>query len=239
MGIRSAAPVAGWPPPLLSVLARARQLGYLGPGPIDRHLAHAAGFWEAMRPAAEEGAPVLRPATSGDRILDLGSGGGLPGLVLAFRVPQARLVLLDANERRAGFLSGAVRRCSLESRVEVVHERAEICGRDPRHRGAYDAVVSRSFGPPAVTAECAAGFLRIGGILVTSEPPPPAPATAGDGVRRGVSGARWPAEGLELLGMTPAPTFRSDFTYQVVRQASACPDRFPRRIGVPAKRPLF
>jgi len=213
------------PAALGDVLLDARRAGFLGPGPIEPHLEHAAGFVDLAR---------RQPVPSGTRaphILDLGSGGGLPGLVIAIRWPAATLVLLDANERRTEFLQRAVRRCGLGERVAVVHQRAEVSGRDPEYRGTFDGVVVRSFGAPAVVAECGAPFLRQGGWLIVSEPPG---ASEEDGDR-----ARWPADGVAQVGLEPGEFVRAGFGYQVLYQREACPDRFPRRNGVPAKQPLF
>jgi hypothetical protein len=80
---------------LYGVLVAAREAGFLGPGPIERHLRHARGFVDLGRMEADTESP---------RILDLGSGGGLPGLVVAGSWPEATVVLLEANERRAGLL---------------------------------------------------------------------------------------------------------------------------------------
>jgi 16S rRNA (guanine527-N7)-methyltransferase len=91
-------------------------------------------------------------------------------------------------------------------------------------------VTARGFGRPAITAECAAPFLRLGGLLVVSEPPPSSVAAAGE---------RWPADGLALCGLAPERVWATAFHYRSLRQSSPCPDRLPRRVGVPAKRPLF
>lgn len=165
----------------------------------------------------------LPPATR--RVLDLGSGGGVPGLVLAHTHPRLHLVLLDAAVRRSRFLAEAVAELGLE-RVEVVEARAESAARDPSWREAFDAVVARSFGPPAVTAECAVGFLFPGGLLIVSEPPE-------DG------GSRWPAEALEELGFGPMSFQEAEgFGFAVMVKVRA-DDRWPRRVGIPAKRPRF
>ncbi len=200
---------------LVEVLSQARTLGFLGSGEIDRHVAHARAYADA--------APGIPR-----HVLDLGSGGGVPGLVLASVWPTATIVLLESAARRTDFLESAVVRLGLGARVAVAHGRAEALARDPTHRGAYDLVVARSFGAPAVTAECSAGFLTVGGFLVTSEPPG-GPET----------GERWPAAGLSLLGMEPVGTVQGPFTYHVVGQIEPVADRFPRRVGVPQKRPLF
>jgi len=71
-------------------------------------------------------------------------------------------VLLDSARRSVEFLKWAVSQLQLSSRVEVVHARAEQLGRDERYRASFAAILARSFGPPAVTAECAAPLLKVG-----------------------------------------------------------------------------
>jgi 16S rRNA (guanine527-N7)-methyltransferase len=163
------------------------------------------------------------PATG--RVLDLGSGGGLPGLVVVTYRPELELTLLEARQRACRFLREAVGDLGRPD-VTVVEARAEEAARRPELRETFDAVVARSFGPPAVTGECAVGFLRPSGWLVVSEPP-------------GDEGARWPAEGLEELGfgvrsrgVQPGGSF-------VVLEKIRSDDRWPRRVGIPAKRPLW
>jgi 16S rRNA (guanine527-N7)-methyltransferase len=207
---------------LHEVLADARRAGFLGPGPLEIQLRHAGEFAEIAR--ALESSP--RP-----RVVDLGSGGGLPGLVVAQHWPDASLVLLDASARRTDFLRRAVERLGLQGRIEVVGGRAEELGRDGRLRAGFDGVLARSFGRPAVVAECAAPFLKVGGWLVVSEPPAHDGGTQGD--------ERWPHEGLRQFGLVPSDPAGGEFAFQVLRQAEPCPERFPRRNGVPAKKPLF
>src|SRR5205085_6392124 len=125
--------------------------------------------------------------------------GGLPGLVLATYRPELELTLLEARQRACRFLREAVAAIDRPG-VVVVEARAEEAARRADLREAYDAVVARSFGPPAVTAECAVGFLRPGGRLVVSEPPvDEAPHPIGE--ER--TAARWPVPGLEELGFAP------------------------------------
>ncbi len=198
---------------LADVLEEARRRGYLGPGPITRHIGHAESFAEVIDAPPGHG-------------LDLGSGGGVPGLVLAARWPDTRWVLLDAGRRRAAFLDHATVELGLRQ-VTVVHGRAEVAGRDPALRGNFDVVCARSFGRPAVTAECASPFLAVGGRLVVSDPP------RGDG-------ERWPNDQLARLGLAVhghPETAGAHFT--VLAQHQACPEEFPRRPGVPVRRPLF
>lgn len=144
--------------------------------------------------------------------------------MLAERWPDASVVLVDASERRTEFLHRAVAQLG-HAHVAVRRDRAEVVGRDPALRGRADLVVARGFGPPAVTAECGAPLLRVGGRLIVSDPPDPEP--------------RWPADPLAQLGLGPEPQVRTPAAFTVLTQRTPCPDRFPRRVGVPAKRPLF
>jgi len=191
-------------------LTRSQALGFLGPGPIGAQIDHALRFAEAC------------PGPPPGRALDLGAGGGLPGLVLALAWPDSYWVYLDANERRTAFLGEASVLLGLRDRVEVRRGRAEDLGHDPTLRATFDLVTARSFGPPAVTAECASPLLVAGGTLLVSEPPEDAD--------------RWDEPGLAQLGLTRGPRQSG---CQVLIQTTVCPDRFPRRVGIPGKRPLF
>lgn len=225
---------AALPPAVVEALARAQRLGFFGDGPLEPAVEHAYGFAEAAAAAhARRGA---RDWAGPARFVDLGSGGGLPGLVLATLWPRATGILVDGNERRSAHLVQAVEEAGWQDRIAVLHVRAEVAGRRQELRGEADLVVARSFGPPAATAECAAPFLCVGGFLIVSEPPAGAGAGAG---AASPGGDRWPPAPLAELGLRPVGEERGRFGYQVLVQESPCPERFPRRDGVPAKRPLY
>jgi len=195
---------------LVGQLERARALGFLGPGPVADHIAHTSGFLREL-----DGVRGV--------VVDLGSGGGVPGLIVAVARPDLRLVLVDATAKRCRFLEGAV--TALGVPATVVEGRAEAVGHGEL-RGTADAVIARSFGPPATTAECGAPLLRVGGLLLVSEPPEPA-------------AGRWPDGGLRQLGLEALAVADSTPRIQPLRQATRCPAEYPRRDGLPAKRPLF
>ncbi len=207
-------------PYLRGVFLQSFELGFLGSMPIEEQIDHALGFVEILE--SELGAPP-------DSVVDLGTGGGMPGLVLSSCWPQSRVVLMDANQRRTEFLVEVVETWPRASRTEVVRGRAEELGRRTDLRESFAALTSRSFGIPSATAECASSLLQVGGVMVISEPPDSPP------------GQRWPAEGLELLGLEPSSSVRPAevFGYQVIRKVGPLPDRYPRRTGIPVKRPLF
>lgn len=194
---------------LAPVLATARQAGSVGRAPDEVQVAHALRFAAAVAPPPS--------------FVDLGSGGGLPALVLLLAWPAARGVLVESNHRRATALQASVEAVGLGDRAVVRADRAEDVARDADQRGRHAVVTARSFGPPAVTAECGVGFLATGGRLLVSEPPDS-------------EGARWPAEGLASVGLV-LDGVRDGIA--VLRALGPPADRWPRRPGIPAKRPIF
>lgn len=143
-------------PALVAALEDARRLGFLGSRPISEVIAHARGFVRA-----------LDDCGTIDSVLDLGSGGGIPGLVIAHDRPTASVTLLDRRAKRTDFLERVVRRLGWQQRVSVVCQDVTTFG--PDH--SFDAVVARGFGPPEFTLSAAARLVRRGAPIVISEPP--------------------------------------------------------------------
>ena len=201
---------------LSRALEESRARGFLGPGPLEAQIRHARAFaliWES-----HNSAPPLR-------FLDLGSGGGLPGLVLLERWGTPG-VLLDSMERRTDFLQETLGLAGAPGGALVWRGRAEVVSREERADHIFDLITSRSFGPPAVTAECAVRFAAVGGLIIVSEPPE--------------RGERWPAEGLRKLNLVSMGIEVADgFGFRVLRKVDATPETFPRPVGRPAKSPLF
>lgn len=191
---------------------RAGQFG----GESKPHGDHAMGF-VAFSAAAD--------AEFVGHVVDIGSGAGLPALILADAFPNTTWTLIERRSGRTDLLARAIQRLEMQDRVTVVAEDAAIAGRGEL-RGSADWVTARSFGPPGDTAECAAPFLREGGQLLTSEP------------YKSVLEDRWPEEGLLRAGLqavetwtTPAGKFA-----RLVRNDNAILD-IPRKGA--RKKPLF
>ena len=198
---------------LEQVLAQSRELGFLGPGPSMFHVEHAL-LTVSLTPA--EGL-----------VLDLGTGGGVPGLVVAAARPGLQVVLLDSMAKRCDFLAESVHQLGMSDQVTVEHGRAEVLARRPDLRAQFDVVTARSFGPPSATAECAAGFLQVQGRLLVSEPPNADPD-------------RWPVEPVGLLGLELVDRHTdSRSTVAEFRMLSLAGPEVPRRDGVPVKKPLW
>lgn len=159
------------------ILLEGIQAGQIGT-PIEPHGLHAMGFFQFLD--ADTDLPR--------RCADIGTGVGLPGLVLAERYPATTWTLIERRSGRTDLLRRGVTRLGLASRVEVFTGDVVNLARGTR-RGSFDCVTARSFGPPADTAECALGLLAEGGSLITSEP-------FGDETE-----SRWPAADLQRCGL--------------------------------------
>ena len=201
---------------LLEILTEAQALRFLGPGDPATHIEHSLGFAES----------ALRFAPTPRRFADLGTGGGIPGLVLAEYWPDSAATLIETSERRVRALSTWVDKLAMSDRVRVLELRAEEVARDPELRESYDLVTARSFARPGVTAEVAAGLVRVDGLLVVSEPP------AAEG--------RWPDAPLARLGFAPAAVVEARGAhYACVRKQAPADAGVPRPAGKLRKNPRW
>ncbi|MEE2906524.1 MAG: 16S rRNA (guanine(527)-N(7))-methyltransferase RsmG [Planctomycetota bacterium] len=170
--------------------------------------------------------PVLSSVTA-DRIIDIGSGGGLPGIPLAITTPESRFVLLEATGKKADFLRDVVQKLDLGN-VRIAADRAETAAAHGNaHRGAFDVVIARAVGPMPVLLELAIPFARVNGILV---------AIKGGQAAQEIEDA---ADALMILHSEVVEQRRtSTGTIVVVRKNKSTPRQYPRRPGEPKRRPL-
>jgi 16S rRNA (guanine527-N7)-methyltransferase len=165
------------------------------------------------------------------KIIDVGSGGGLPGIVTAICRPSCQVTLLEATRRKAVFLEKAVRELHL-GKVQVLCDRAENAGRNTAHRGHYDIVTARAVADLAELLELTAPFAAIDGLIM---------AMKGQEARNEAARAQAAAEilGITCTGIKPAC---SDPHYPgrivLFRKQARTPGKYPRRPGIPHKRPL-
>jgi 16S rRNA (guanine527-N7)-methyltransferase len=143
---------------LIEALGASQRLGMLGDLPIPRVIEHARRFVEAI---GDSPGPLL--------IADIGSGGGVPGLVIAHDLPEVQVTLIDRRAKRTDQLERLVHRLELTSRVRV---RLVDLTRTPADLvEVFDVVTARGFGSPDLTATAARPLLRREGRLLVSEPP--------------------------------------------------------------------
>ncbi|MGH2588376.1 MAG: 16S rRNA (guanine(527)-N(7))-methyltransferase RsmG [Dehalococcoidia bacterium] len=167
---------------------------------------------------------------AGSRVIDVGSGGGLPGIPLAVARPDTRVTLLEATGKKAAFLERAARDLELAN-VRVLAVRAEEAAHNPEEREAYDLAVARAVAQLATLLELTLPFVRVGGALaaVKGSRAEEEIMAAQDALQRCGGG---PVESLPLA--TDAPNLR----LLIVPKIRSTPADLPRRPGIPAKKPL-
>ena len=165
-------------------------------------------------------------------LVDIGSGAGFPGIPLKIARPELSLTLVEASRKRAAFLSKVISELGLVE-CEVLAERAENVGRDPSKRGSYELAATRAVASLVVDLEYAVPLLTTGGKLVAMK----GPRSAGE-LESAARAAR--ALGAELWRVTELtlPLTRARRLLAVFVKTSSTPDRYPRRPGGPARRPL-
>ncbi|NPV89039.1 16S rRNA (guanine(527)-N(7))-methyltransferase RsmG [Coprothermobacteraceae bacterium] len=161
-------------------------------------------------------------------VLDIGPGGGLPGLVLAISLPNTRFVMLDSSQKACTFLQSMCHELSLNN-VEVVHGRAEEFGKS--NREAFDAVVSRAVAETRILVEYAAAPLKLGGTVYLWK----GPAWREELERANRAVAEL---GLEFLGVHRYLLGDKQRVIIALKKIKETPLRYPRKPGIPEKRPL-
>lgn len=174
-------------------------------------------------------AGVLKPG-EGARVLDLGAGAGFPGLPMRIVHPALRLTILEATRKKTTFLERLLTRLSLED-VAVITGRAEAVARDPAHREGYDLVLARAVAPLAVLVELALPLLGLDGFLAAPKGSRAPQEMAEAGRALALCGGR-------IVSADPLPSPALPLTLVLVEKIALTPAAYPRRPGIPTKRPL-
>lgn len=172
-------------------------------------------------------AGTLQPGQAA-RTIDLGAGAGFPGLPIKIAHPSLQLTLLESAAKKTRFLEEVVERLALAD-VVVVTGRAESVAHESAHREAYDLALARAVAPLPVLVELALPFLRLGGVLAA-----PKGSRAAQEVAAAAAALR--ACGGRLYSAERLP--ESPLTLVLVEKVAPTPSTYPRRPGIPAKRPL-
>jgi 16S rRNA (guanine527-N7)-methyltransferase len=164
-----------------------------------------------------------------EKVVDVGSGGGLPGLPLKIMLPGLNMTLVEADQAKAAFLVRACAALGLRD-VQVLARRAEDVGRDPLYRESFDVAVARALAPMPVLVELCLPLVRVGGRLLAQKTESEDMDSAGRAID---------ALGGALSSVVAAPSAaRGAGTIAIVDKIRPTPPAYPRRAGVPARRPL-
>ena len=190
-----------------------------------RHFGESLALLHVLRRAGAVG-------SGGVSVVDVGAGAGLPGLPMRVVEPALRLTLLESSARRCRFLRRVVDDLALVD-VQVVQARAEEAGRDPALRGSFDLVVARAVAPLSVLVEYALPLLRRGGLLAT-----PKGSRAEDELAEAATAIATLGGSAEQSLPLPLPPDAPPQRVLLVRRSGELDDRYPRRPGIPSRRPL-
>ena len=166
------------------------------------------------------------------RIIDVGTGSGIPGIPLKIMFPGVCLVLLEATEKKAAFLHHISNRLMLAD-VEVVTGRAEDTAQQRQYRDSFDIVVSRAVAPLVTLAELALPFCKVGGRFIAQKKGSLVPE-----ISRAERAIKLLGGRLREVINIELEEFPDDRQLVVIDKELATPGHYPRRPGIPSKRPL-
>ncbi len=173
---------------------------------------------------------VLPEFQAADRILDMGTGGGFPGLPLACVFSDKQFVLVDAVGKKLRVVSDTAEKLGL-SNVSVVHARAEDLGRDKAYREAFPLVTSRAVANMSTLCEYCLPFVKKGGYFAAFKTEDSADEIAGASRALSILGG-------ETERTVPDGIEGSGHIFVVVKKTGNCPQKYPRKAGLPSKEPL-
>ena len=173
----------------------------------------------------EEGAPPLK-------LVDIGTGAGLPGIPLAIARPDVQVTLIDGTGKKIRFLESVVAELGLDN-VTPLNARVEDVGQDPAHRARYDIAVSRAVGPLPVVLEYSLPLLKVGGTMLAMKGPKAEQELRESGDAMALLGAG------EVTVVDAYPeSFENELVIVMVTKEDATPAAYPRLSGTPKKEPL-
>ena len=170
--------------------------------------------------------------SAGDTVVDVGTGAGFPGIPLKILCPKIKLTLVEATRKKVEFCNHIVAGLGLEN-VEVVHGRAEDTARDSHHREAYDIALARAVAPLPVLVEYLLPLLRIGGWAIAQKGETAHAETHDAEAALVILGGS-----VDRLIPVELPGVVETRYLVVVKKFVATPEKYPRRAGMPEKRPL-
>lgn len=165
-------------------------------------------------------------------LIDIGTGAGFPGIPLKILLPETEIILVDSVQKKVEFCEHIIEVLNLDG-IRVVRERAERLAQDPTYRESFDWAVARAVAHMNELAEYLLPFVRLDGFMLAMKGDSgPAEAHAAEEVLELLGGNLTTLHRLTLPGVT------EERYLVVVKKQASTPERFPRRVGVPGKRPL-
>ncbi len=169
---------------------------------------------------------------SGYRIIDIGSGAGFPGIPLKIAMPDIKMTLLEATAKKVLFLEHIVKKLALND-IEIINRRAEEAAQKPEYREQFDVAVSRAVAELAVLSELTLPFCKTGGCFIAQKKGDLQLEIEQSLKAVEILGGRLSkVEKINLAGL-------DDERYLVIiDKVMPAPGKYPRRPGIPEKRPI-
>ncbi len=176
--------------------------------------------------------PLLSDFPANFSLIDVGTGAGFPGLPLKIALPDIRLSLLESTRKKTTFLQHIVDTLNLTG-VTIVTARAEEAGRQPAHRQRYDVAVARAVAALPTLAEYTLPLVKVGGTVIVQKGQNPAEEIKSASNALGILGGK-----VDQVLPVEVPGLDAERHLIVIRKRKPTPKQYPRRPGLPAKKPI-
>lgn len=167
----------------------------------------------------------------GIKVLDLGTGGGFPGIPLKILYPEIQITLVDSVGKKLKFIDDAAR--NLGIKVELVHERAENLGKNKKYREKYDIVISRAVANMQTLSELCLPLVKVDGLMIASKGPKYNEEL--DAAKNAMKILGGQVKSIEDCTIPIAELERHVI---IIEKTNATPAAYPRKPGMPNKNPL-
>ena len=175
---------------------------------------------------------VLKYIKENDKIIDVGTGAGFPGIPIAIMMPNVKITLLDSLNKRINFLNEVIKELDLKN-VETIHSRSEDCGKDMLYREKYDIAIARAVANLSTLSEYLLPFVKIGGKMICMK---------GSEIEEELKNAQYAIKvlGGKIIARDEFTLPESDIKRNIiiVEKEQYTPKMYPRKAGLPAKEPI-
>lgn len=167
-----------------------------------------------------------------DRVVDIGTGAGFPGIPLKIMYPDTRFTLLDSLNKRIKFLDEVIRINSLDG-IETLHGRAEDYARDKNYREAFDVCVSRAVANLSTLSEYCIPYVKVGGVFISYKA-----GQLDEELKASERAIKLLGGEIKEVHKLTLPDTDIDRTFVVIKKTAATSKKYPRKAGLPSKEPL-
>jgi 16S rRNA (guanine527-N7)-methyltransferase len=196
---------------------------------VTKHFIDCMAIIKAIKP---EGDTFVSSDLSGKKLIDVGTGAGFPSIPIKIINEDMKLTLLDSLNKRIDFLKEICEKLSLGN-VEFVHGRAEDIAHDNNHREKYDIAVARAVANLATLAEYCLPFVKKDGIFLCMKA-----GNCEDEIESGKNSIKELGGIIEKVDKFTLPDGKNERTIIVIRKINNTKKIYPRKAGIPSKKPI-